>query len=148
VQTEWDPVAWFPHWFSFTARGFAAEELLVGGLWVEFVGGCETDVAGGGETDVAGGGETDVAGWGETDVAGWGETDMAGWGETDVAGGGEMDVAGGYMLGASAAKIGDRATSKSMKNPPCLIGVLEVTPGTWLLDMSCGCVMERLASDP
>jgi len=98
VQTERGPVAWFPRWFSFTARCFAAEELLVGGLEVEFVAGCETD----------------------------------------VAGGGEMDVAGGYMLEASAAKIGDRATSKSMKNPPCLIGVLEVTPGTWMLDRSCG----------
>jgi len=47
-----------------------------------------------------------------------------------------MDVAEWYMLGASAAKIGDRATSKSMKNPPCLIGVLDVTPGTWMLDIS------------
>ena len=45
VQTERGPVAWFPRWFSFTIRCFAAQELLVGGLEVEFVGGCETDVA-------------------------------------------------------------------------------------------------------
>ena len=31
-------------------------------------------------------------------------------GEVDVAGGGETDVARGYMLGATAAKIGDKAT--------------------------------------
>ena len=64
------------------------------------------------------------------------KTDVARRGETDVAKGGEMDVARGYMLGASAAIISDRATSKSMKNPPCLIGVLDITPGKWMLDMS------------
>jgi len=78
----------------------------------------------------------DVAKGGETDMARGGEMDVARGGEKDVAGGVRMDLSGGYMVGASASKSGDRATSKPMKSPPCLIGVLEVTPGTWMLDMS------------
>ena len=42
--------------------------------------------------------------------------DMAGGGEMDVARGSEIDVARGYILGASAAKIGDKAISKSMES--------------------------------